>query len=182
MSYTREEDTRVCVQISVSHLYYHHTVSIREDNYRPFKFVRHNSQVIFGVKEGKVKIGQLKTNKTSTLFVHSEGSQVVSLCSFPERSSILSGHLDGSIFIFEFVDGLNGITNRKVVQHSCSPFALGWGRGGVIIVGGFDGTPTFYDESGKLLGQMKYFQTADSSEANTQIPVEFEVYLNGALN
>lgn len=122
-----------------------------------------------------MKIGQLKTNKTSTIFVHSEGSQVVSLCSFPERGSVLSGHLDGSIFIFEFVDGLNGITNRKIVQHSCSPFCLGCGREGTIIVGGFDGMPTFYDESGKLLGQMKYFQMAGSSEANIQIPVEFEV-------
>lgn len=132
-------------------------------------------QIVFGIVEGKVKIGQLKTNKASTLFVHPEGSQVVSLCSCPDRNSILSGHLDGSIFVFVFIDGMNGITNRKLVQHTCSPFALGWGRGDTVITGGFDGKPTFYDENGKVLQQMQYSQATGSSETNTQIPVEFEV-------
>ena len=53
----------------------------------------------------QVKVGQLRNNKTALLF--STESYVVSLCASPDGKSILSGHLDGSIYRFTFED-VNG--------------------------------------------------------------------------
>ena len=62
---------------------------------------RHN-EVVFGLADGKVKVGVLKTNKTFSLYAHPEGAYTVSLTASPDGQSIISGHMDGAIFKFTF--------------------------------------------------------------------------------
>jgi hypothetical protein len=49
--------------------------------------------------------GQLKTNKAATLYAHPDGAYCVSLASSPDGASVCSGHMDGSIWVFNFDDG-----------------------------------------------------------------------------
>ncbi|KAH7315180.1 hypothetical protein KP509_21G038100 [Ceratopteris richardii] len=60
----------------------------------------HSSQmeILFGLSDGKVKAGQLRTNRTITLHTHGGCSPVISLACSPEGCTCLAGHLDGSIY------------------------------------------------------------------------------------
>ncbi len=59
---------------------------------------RGREDVVFGVADGKVKLGMLKTNKSYTLYTHAEGSYVVSLAASPNGQAVVCGHMDGSIY------------------------------------------------------------------------------------
>ena len=59
------------------------------------------NDVVFGLADGKLRVGQLRSNKAATL-INSE-SFVVSVCASPDGESVLSGHLDGSIQVGGFV-------------------------------------------------------------------------------
>lgn len=61
-----------------------------------------DGDVCFGLANGKVKLGLLKTNKTYTLYGHPDGSPVVSLAASPDGRALASGHADGSIYAFTF--------------------------------------------------------------------------------
>lgn len=88
---------------------------------------RHN-EVVFGLADGKVKLGLLKANKTFSMYQHPEGSSVVSLAASSSGTAIISGHADGSIFRFTFPEAEGQApTYAKLLQHSCSPTALAWG-------------------------------------------------------
>ena len=63
---------------------------------------RHN-EIAIGLAEGKVRIGQLKNNKSSNLF--NTSSYVVSISSNPEGNAVVSGHLDGTIYKFDLTSG-----------------------------------------------------------------------------
>ncbi len=91
---------------------------------------RGREDVVFGLADGKVKLGMLKTNKTYTMYAHPEGSYVVSLAASPNGGAIISGHLDGSIWRFTFPadEGSGGLGHVQLSTHSCVPYALGWGN------------------------------------------------------
>jgi intraflagellar transport protein 172 len=99
----------------------------------------HHNEVVFGVAEGKVKLGMLKTNKTYTMYSHPEGSYVVSLAASLKGHAIISGHMDGSVYRFAFPEqeGGQGLGHRKLLQHSSVPHAMAWGES--ILVAGNDG-------------------------------------------
>ena len=63
-----------------------------------------------------MKVGQLKTNKAATLYAHPDGAYCVALASSPCGEKICSGHIDGTVWTFDFADGVN----RKLFAHSCS--------------------------------------------------------------
>jgi intraflagellar transport protein 172 len=94
--------------------------------------------VVFGLADGKVKLGMLKTNKTYNMYAHPEGSYVVSVAASSSGSAVISGHIDGSIYKFTFPDqeGGQGLGHSKLLQHSCTPYALAWGSS--ICVAGND--------------------------------------------
>lgn len=64
---------------------------------------------------------------------------MVSICSSERSKSIISGHLDGSIYIYH-IDKKSG---RKLLTHSSIPYALAWGE--KIVAAGNNGIVTFYD-------------------------------------
>lgn len=73
-------------------------------------------EVIFGLAEGKVRAGVLRSNKSQV--VYSTESYVVSLASCKDGENFASGHLDGSIYAF----------GKKITTHHSVPYALGWGE------------------------------------------------------
>ena len=115
-------------------------------------------ECIFGLAEGKVRLGQLKTNKSATLFEHPEGSYVISLAASIQGNAILSGHVDGSIYHFNFEGSGN---HTKLVQHSSVPNAIAWGES--IVAAGNDCKVVFYDTSGNIL---QFFDHANEDEVH----------------
>lgn len=105
-----------------------------------------HQECVFGLLDGKVRLGQLRNNKSATLYEHPDASSVVSLTASVRTSAILSGHLDGSLYFFSF-DG-NG-NQGKFAQHACIPTATAWGES--VVVAGSDYKVVFYDTSGNLL-------------------------------
>lgn len=103
---------------------------------------KRSNEIVYGLAEGKVKVGQLKTYKPATLY-QSE-SYVTALCSNPAGNAVVSAHLDGSIYTFWFDSIERGA--QVICRHSCIPFALAWASS--IVVAGNDGQVTFYDEDG----------------------------------
>lgn len=109
----------------------------------------------FGTQEGKVKVGILKTNKSQTLF--STEHPVISICTSRTGDAMLSGHLDGSVYIYYFDmeegnninlggggDAVGNVTgSKKLFQHSCPPTVLSWGES--ICAAGDDAIASFYN-------------------------------------
>lgn len=62
--------------------------------------------LVFGLMDGKMRVGNLKSNKAATLYKLE--SPIVSCASNQEGTGIVSGHLDGSIHKFFFDDGSSG--------------------------------------------------------------------------
>jgi intraflagellar transport protein 172 len=118
----------------------------------------HPNEVVFGLAEGKVKIGQLRSNKPATLYT--TDSYVVSLASAGggtqanEGVAIVSGHLDGSIYKFVFDDSGVGPAHSKFAQHPCVPYSLAWGE--CTVAAGNDGTVIFYDGEGGVQESFDY--------------------------
>lgn len=107
---------------------------------------QHNS-IVFGCADGKVRVGNLKTNKSATLY--QTESYVVSATSNIEGNAIISGHADGSINRFFFDDGVSGAAQGKFAAHKCCPQSIAWGLEH-IIVGGTDKSIVVYDSQGKI--------------------------------
>lgn len=74
--------------------------------------------IIFGLAEGKVKSGQIRSNKAATLY--STESYVVSVASSVDGEHIVSGHLDGTIYRYT----LESRQLAKIVVHPSVPYAL----------------------------------------------------------
>lgn len=105
------------------------------------------NEVVYGLAEGKVKVGVIRTNKPATLY--STESFVVAVAANPDGTGVVSAHLDGSIYRFLFVEG--GAA-AKIAHHPCVPYALGWAAH--IVVAGNDSQVIFYDSDG---GQERTF-------------------------
>ncbi len=113
------------------------------------------NEVVYGLAEGKVKIGLMKTHKPNTLYQWE--SYVTALCCNPEGSSVVATHLDGSIYLYSF--DYPDRAARMIARHSCVPFALAWGTS--IAVAGNNNTVMFYDEDG---GEEQTFDMSDNPE------------------
>ena len=126
----------------------------------------HPNKVVFGVADGKMKVGQLRSNKAATLFT--TDSYVVSCCASPDGQAVLSGHVDGAIHVFYFDDGSGGPSHQQFAHHSCVPYSLGWGAS--VVAGGADGAVTFYNpQSGAVERCFDYQQQASfADDANAK--------------
>jgi intraflagellar transport protein 172 len=103
---------------------------------------KRSHEIVYGLQEGKVKVGQMKTHKAATLYTGD--SAVVAIATNPDGNAVVCAHLDGSIYSFWFENAERGA--RVIVRHPTPAFALAWGTS--VVVGGNDKTVTFYDEDG----------------------------------
>ncbi|CAF3423439.1 unnamed protein product [Rotaria sp. Silwood2] len=112
-----------------------------------------DEQLIFGLADGKIRSGNVKKNKSHTLFT---GEQyAVALTANVSRKAILSGHSDGAICRFIIEDEGTGDKSGLIVRHSCPPCALVWSAHG-IVVGGCDRRVVVYNKDGRILQQFDY--------------------------
>lgn len=110
-------------------------------------------EIVFGGIDGKVRLGQLRTNKSDGLYKHAGGAACVSVCASLDGVAVLSGHLDGSVYRLSLGDG--GGREAKLFTHSCAPYALSWGAS--VLAAGSDGKVCFYDSgSGAQVGSFDY--------------------------
>lgn len=121
---------------------------------------KHQNEVVFGLADGKIRMGNLKTNSSTTLF--STSSYVVSLCVGPQAKTILSGHLDGSIYRYSLAAAGGAEPYTKFAHFSCPPTALAWGC--AVVAAGTDRKVCFYDANGAELRQLDYSNDDDVKE------------------
>eukprot|EP00736_Rhodelphis_marinus_P012459 Rmarinus@m.5702 len=109
------------------------------------------NEVVFGLAEGNLKVGQLRSNKPGRLY--STESYVVTLCPSPDGNGFLSGHADGSVYRFDFTSAdAAQQAHQKVCAHPCVPVALSWGEH--IVCAGNDKKIVMYDPNGQGMVQM----------------------------
>uniref|UniRef100_A0A3P8XGI6 IF140/IFT172/WDR19 TPR domain-containing protein n=1 Tax=Esox lucius TaxID=8010 RepID=A0A3P8XGI6_ESOLU len=115
--------------------------------------------IVFGLAEGKVRLANTKTNKSST--VYGTDSYVVSLTSNVSGKGMLSGHADGTVVRYFFDDEGSGDSQGKLLTHPCPPYALAWASNS-IIVAGCDKKIVAYGREGHILQMFDY--SGDRSE------------------
>jgi intraflagellar transport protein 172 len=77
----------------------------------------HPFEVVYGLAEGKVKIGQLRSNRHQTLY--NAEVYVVALAADPHGTGIVSAHLDGSIYRYNFPESnMPGPAYTKIAEHA----------------------------------------------------------------
>ncbi|KAH9546077.1 hypothetical protein CY35_12G077400 [Sphagnum magellanicum] len=103
---------------------------------------QHQRELLFGLTDGKVKVGQLRTNQATTIYAHGGGSPVCGLACSLDGASCIVSHLDGSIYSV--------------------PLALLWGKSIVAI--GPNCKITFYDQNGGILQQFDYSSIEHTSQ------------------
>jgi len=108
--------------------------------------------IIFGLAEGKVRIANLKSNKSQT--VYGTDAFVTALCANPSGKGILSGHIDGAIVRYFFDDEGSGLSQGQLVRHACAPYALCWGSS--IVAAGCDKRIVAYGNEGRVLQHFDY--------------------------
>ncbi|XP_065670042.1 intraflagellar transport protein 172 homolog isoform X3 [Hydra vulgaris] len=116
--------------------------------------------IIFGLADGKVRIADLKTNKSQTAY--GTGIYCVSLCANTTGKGILSGHADGAIVRYMFDENGTGFSQGQVVKHSCPPYSLCWGSS--IMAAGCDKRIVAYSKEGKILQTFDYSKDLDEKE------------------
>jgi len=81
----------------------------------------HPNELIFGLADGKVRMGILKSNKSSVLY--STESYCVSLASSRDGATVISGHIDGSVYAYS----MSNQSYKKLFTHHSVPYGLGFG-------------------------------------------------------
>lgn len=122
------------------------------------------NEFVYGLAEGKVKVGVLKSNKPAALY--STDSYVVALAANIDGTGTVSAHLDGSIHKFIFAEG-DGSAHTKIAHHPCVPYALAWGRS--ICVAGNDAQVVFYDEGGGMERTFDYSNDPKCKEFSSAV-------------
>ncbi|KAI1897568.1 hypothetical protein AGOR_G00084610 [Albula goreensis] len=117
--------------------------------------------IVFGLAEGKVRLANTKTNKSST--VYGTESYVVSLTSNVSGKGILSGHADGTVVRYFFDDEGSGESQGKLLTHACPPYALAWGANSIIVAGS-DKKIVAYGKEGHVLQTFDYSRDRSEKE------------------
>lgn len=120
----------------------------------------HQDDVVFGLADGKVRIGHLRNNKSEAVYAY--GSMTVSMCASPDRQRVAVGHLDGTLTIVSFIGG-SSVHKEKLAQHPCAPTALAFGE--MLCAAGNDQAVCFYNDRGLVQQRFDYASSqADGGE------------------
>uniref|UniRef100_A0A674II76 Intraflagellar transport 172 n=1 Tax=Terrapene triunguis TaxID=2587831 RepID=A0A674II76_9SAUR len=122
--------------------------------------------IVFGLAEGKVRLANTKTNKSSTIY--GTDSFVVSLTSNVSGKGILSGHADGTIVRYFFDDEGSGESQGKLVTHPCPPYALTWASSSVVAAG-CDKKIIAYGKEGHIIQTFDYSRDPLEKEFTTAV-------------
>lgn len=122
--------------------------------------------IVFGLAEGKVRMANTKTNKSSTIY--NTESYIVSLTSNVSGKGILSGQADGTIIRYFFDDEGSGESQGKLVTHPYPPYALAWGSNS-IVAGGCDKKLVAYEKEGKIIQTFDYSRDPTEKELTVAV-------------
>lgn len=103
-----------------------------------------SSQCVYALMNGKIKVGNLRSNKSHILYTVESSTLCLALNS--NGSELISGHGDGSIYKFTFPTISQESTCVKLLQTSQPPVFLIWNSS--ICVGGNGADVAFYDVNG----------------------------------
>ncbi len=106
------------------------------------------NEFYFGLSDGKVKAGVLKSNQSTTLYT--SDTYVVSIACSPDGKFLISGHLNGVIHKYNFENS----NLQKLVIHTSIPYCLAWGTD--ILAAGNDYKVVFYNDIGSHLQTFDY--------------------------
>jgi len=106
------------------------------------------NDLLFGLADGKVRLGVLKSNKSNVLY--SADTYCVSIAASRDGATVISGHLDGSVYAYS----MDSQSFKKIFTHHSVPYALGFGEN--IMAAGNDKKVTFYDTYGNVLQRFDY--------------------------
>ena len=81
----------------------------------------HPNELVFGLADGKIRMGILKSNKSSVLYATE--TYCVSLASARDGSTVISGHVDGSVYAYS----MGNQSYKKLFTHHSVPYGLGYG-------------------------------------------------------
>ena len=112
-------------------------------------FLRPN-EIFFGVGEGKVKVGNLKTNLAQVLY--STDSYILSIDLSIDCKHLISGHIDNSIYKFNIEIG----HLTKISQYSCIPYCIGYTNDEIFIAGNDQKVSFLSQHSGELITTFDY--------------------------
>lgn len=101
------------------------------------------NEVVFGTAEGKVRLGNCKSNKSATLYTGEGVSYVTCMAPGPDGRSCLVSHADGSLYQVVWDEQGGNPGHTRLCGHSCPPTALAWGK--AVVAAGADGRVCFYD-------------------------------------
>ena len=118
------------------------------------------SALVFGTADGKVMLGNLRTNKFAPLL--STDSMVISLAYGLNGNGVLSGHGDGTISRCFMDDTATTDQPGKIAIHKCPPSALSWGE--TIIAAGNDLKVVVYDTKGRPVQTFDYTKDLEQEE------------------
>lgn len=107
------------------------------------------NEIYFGMADGKVKVGLLKSNQSSVLF--SADSYVVSISLSSDAKFLFSGHTDGVIMRYNFENS----NLQKMVVHTSIPYCLAWSNSSILAAGN-DYKIIFYNDIGAKLQTFDY--------------------------
>ncbi|XP_059516265.1 intraflagellar transport protein 172 homolog [Myotis daubentonii] len=122
------------------------------------------NNIAFGLAEGKVRLANTKTNKSSTIY--GTDSYVVSLTTNCSGKGILSGHADGTIVRYFLADEGSGESQGKLINHPCPPYALAWATNS-IVAAGCDRRIVAYGKEGQVLQTFDYSRDPQEREFTT---------------
>ncbi|KAI9178878.1 hypothetical protein H9P43_005540 [Blastocladiella emersonii ATCC 22665] len=108
----------------------------------------------FATADGKVKLGNLKTNKAATLY--QADSYATCLAASMDGNGVASGHANGTLHQFLFDDGRGAPAQTKLAMHPSCPTCIAW-TNTAIAVGDVDRTVTLYaPTTGRVMQQFEY--------------------------
>eukprot|EP01060_Flectonema_neradi_P010067 TRINITY_DN17208_c0_g1_i3.p1 TRINITY_DN17208_c0_g1~~TRINITY_DN17208_c0_g1_i3.p1 ORF type:complete len:1741 (+),score=384.31 TRINITY_DN17208_c0_g1_i3:134-5356(+) len=122
--------------------------------------VRGNELLVFGVADGKVRIGTLSKNTCRNLY--STDSYVVSIAASQDGMGLVSGHADGSIHRYYFEEAGSLAGSAKLCTSATIPQCLSWGES--IAAAGNDCKVTFYDPRSGAQQQCFAFDATEDRE------------------
>eukprot|EP00049_Salpingoeca_infusionum_P011387 m.198132 g.198132 ORF g.198132 m.198132 type:complete len:1733 (+) comp14914_c0_seq4:203-5401(+) len=122
----------------------------------------HANTIVYGLVEGKVRLGHLKNNKSNSLYA--TGSMCVAIDCSPDGQNVVSAHVDGKIYRCAIASGAR---QSLLCQHPCPAYALTWAES--IAAAGSDKRMVFYNDSGRVVQQFDHSKEENETEAAVAI-------------
>jgi len=131
---------------------------------------RRPDDVIYGLEDGTVKVGILRSNTSRIL--HKSDHSVIAIAAKPDGGGFITSHLDGSIYVANFLVGKEtSVLVSLFLSYPCPAYAVAWGKS--VCIAGNDELVFFYDEKGHVEQRIDYAMPEDERKEEMPYCKEF---------